>query len=42
MRFLTYEGLSPGDLAPQLERVRAAIERDLSGAGEMAASSTLH
>ena len=28
MRFLTYEALSPGDLAPQLERVRAAIERD--------------
>ena len=28
MRFLTYEALSPGDLAPQLERVRTAIERD--------------
>lgn len=27
MRFLTYEGLSPGELAPQLERVRAAFER---------------
>lgn len=32
MRFLTYEGLFPGDLAPQLERVRSAIER-----GELAA-----
>lgn len=28
MRFLTYEGLFPGELGPQLERVRAAVERD--------------
>jgi hypothetical protein len=28
MRFLTYEGLHPGDLAPKVERVREAIERD--------------
>ncbi len=28
MRFLTYADLSPGSLAPQLERVAAAIERD--------------
>lgn len=28
MRFLTYEGLHVGDLSPQLERVRAAFERD--------------
>lgn len=28
MRFLTYEGLHPGELSPQLERVKAAIERD--------------
>ena len=28
MRFLTYEGLYPGDLSAKVERVRAAIERD--------------
>lgn len=28
MRFLVYEGLHPGALAPQLDRVRAAFERD--------------
>lgn len=28
MRFLTYEGLHPGDLAEKVDRVRAAIERD--------------
>ncbi len=28
MRFLTYEGLVPGDLAPRLERLQAAVERD--------------
>jgi hypothetical protein len=28
MRFLTYEGLHPGDLSAKVERVRAAIERD--------------
>ena len=28
MRFLAYEGLGAGDLAPQVEKVRAAIERD--------------
>jgi hypothetical protein len=28
MRFLTYEGLHPGDLAAKVERVRVAIERD--------------
>jgi hypothetical protein len=28
MRFLTYEGLHPGDLSTKVERVRAAIERD--------------
>lgn len=27
MRFLSYDGLSPGELAPQLERVGAAFER---------------
>lgn len=28
MRFLTYEGLHPGDLSASVDRVRAAIERD--------------
>ncbi|MGV3619207.1 MAG: hypothetical protein ACO1OB_00240, partial [Archangium sp.] len=28
MRLLTYEGLDAGDFAPQLDRVRAAFERD--------------
>ncbi len=28
MRFLTYHGLAPGDLADRVEKVRAAIERD--------------
>ena len=28
MRFLTYHGLAPGDLADKVEKVRAAIERD--------------
>jgi len=28
MRFLTYEGLHPGDLSAKVDRVRAAIERD--------------
>jgi hypothetical protein len=28
MRFLTYEGMHPGDLTAKVERVRAAIERD--------------
>lgn len=28
MRFLTYDGLHPGDLAAKVEKVRAAIERD--------------
>jgi hypothetical protein len=28
MRFLTYDGLVAGDLGPQLDRVRAAFERD--------------
>jgi hypothetical protein len=28
VRFLTYHGLAPGDLADKVEKVRAAIERD--------------
>ena len=28
MRFLTYHGLAPSDLADKVEKVRAAIERD--------------
>ena len=28
MRFLTCQGLAPGDLADKVEKVRAAIERD--------------
>jgi len=28
VRFLTYHGLAPGDLAAKVEKVRAAIERD--------------